>query len=210
MCDCFPLTSSNHLEWQESQSPSAVTVFTAVKLTLILFAALFSPLSYILPTLVLTAVVFLLSHSLFSSALPSVSSGHEARSSKSHYSLPYSPQIVSEPDMRTGEEAAEYGAELRRIMRALGISNGNMQEGSMRCDVNVSGESLCGVLKGILFHEICASVSWMVSPTPFPLIPLDTHTRDPMLGGAVERRKTLDALPRRSSAKGTGGVRHQG
>lgn len=40
--------------------------------------------------------------------------------------------------MRTGIEAAEYGAELQRIVRYLGVSNGNMQEGSLRCDVNVS------------------------------------------------------------------------
>lgn len=47
-------------------------------------------------------------------------------------------EIVSEPDMRTGIEAAEYAAELQRMVRYLGISNGNMQEGSLRCDVNVS------------------------------------------------------------------------
>lgn len=47
-------------------------------------------------------------------------------------------EIVSEPDIRTGEEAAEYGQELRRIVRYLGISDGNMQEGSLRCDVNIS------------------------------------------------------------------------
>jgi aspartyl-tRNA(Asn)/glutamyl-tRNA(Gln) amidotransferase subunit B len=40
--------------------------------------------------------------------------------------------------MRTGLEAAEYATELQRIVRYLGISNGNMQEGSMRCDVNIS------------------------------------------------------------------------
>lgn len=47
-------------------------------------------------------------------------------------------EIVSEPDMRTGIEAAEYAAELQRLVRYLGISNGNMQEGSLRCDVNIS------------------------------------------------------------------------
>ncbi|XP_076959791.1 glutamyl-tRNA(Gln) amidotransferase subunit B, chloroplastic/mitochondrial-like [Bidens hawaiensis] len=47
-------------------------------------------------------------------------------------------EIVSEPDMRTGIEAAEYAAELQRVVRYLGVSNGNMQEGSLRCDVNVS------------------------------------------------------------------------
>ncbi len=47
-------------------------------------------------------------------------------------------EIVSEPDLRTGQEAAEYAQELRRIFRYLGVSDGNMQEGSLRCDVNIS------------------------------------------------------------------------
>lgn len=47
-------------------------------------------------------------------------------------------EIVSEPDMRSGKEAAMFAAELRRIMLCIGVSNGNMAEGSMRCDVNVS------------------------------------------------------------------------
>jgi aspartyl-tRNA(Asn)/glutamyl-tRNA(Gln) amidotransferase subunit B len=40
--------------------------------------------------------------------------------------------------MRNGIEAAEYAAELQWLVRYLGVSNGNMQEGSLRCDVNVS------------------------------------------------------------------------
>lgn len=47
-------------------------------------------------------------------------------------------EIVSEPDLRSGEEAAEYAQEIRRIVRYLGVSDGNMQEGSLRCDVNIS------------------------------------------------------------------------
>jgi aspartyl-tRNA(Asn)/glutamyl-tRNA(Gln) amidotransferase subunit B len=47
-------------------------------------------------------------------------------------------EIVSEPDMRTGQEAAAYTQELQRIVRYIGVSDGNMQEGSMRCDVNIS------------------------------------------------------------------------
>ncbi|MCD7457919.1 hypothetical protein HAX54_036557 [Datura stramonium] len=47
-------------------------------------------------------------------------------------------EIVSEPDIRTGIEAAEYASELQRLVRYLGVSNGNMQEGSLRCDVNIS------------------------------------------------------------------------
>lgn len=47
-------------------------------------------------------------------------------------------EIVSEPDMRSGVEAAEYAQEIRRIIRYLGVGDGNMQEGSLRCDVNIS------------------------------------------------------------------------
>ncbi|MGC1309098.1 MAG: Asp-tRNA(Asn)/Glu-tRNA(Gln) amidotransferase subunit GatB [Phormidesmis sp.] len=47
-------------------------------------------------------------------------------------------EIVSEPDMRSGEEAAAYAEEIRRIIRYLGVGDGNMQEGSLRCDVNIS------------------------------------------------------------------------
>ena len=47
-------------------------------------------------------------------------------------------EIVSEPDLRSGQEAAAYAEEIRRIVRYLGVSDGNMQEGSLRCDVNIS------------------------------------------------------------------------
>ncbi len=47
-------------------------------------------------------------------------------------------EIVSKPDLRTGREASEYASEIRRIVRYLGVSDGNMQEGSLRCDVNIS------------------------------------------------------------------------
>ena len=47
-------------------------------------------------------------------------------------------EIVSEPDMRSAEEAGAYLRKLRSILRYLGTCDGNMEEGSMRCDVNVS------------------------------------------------------------------------
>ena len=47
-------------------------------------------------------------------------------------------EIVSEPDMRSPEEAGAYLTKLRQIMRYLGTCDGNMDEGSMRADVNVS------------------------------------------------------------------------
>ncbi|MCB9988964.1 MAG: Asp-tRNA(Asn)/Glu-tRNA(Gln) amidotransferase subunit GatB [Rhodospirillales bacterium] len=47
-------------------------------------------------------------------------------------------EIVSEPDIRGAEEAAAYLSKLRMILQYLGTCNGNMEEGSMRADVNVS------------------------------------------------------------------------
>ncbi|MBZ5874636.1 MULTISPECIES: Asp-tRNA(Asn)/Glu-tRNA(Gln) amidotransferase subunit GatB [Chromohalobacter] len=47
-------------------------------------------------------------------------------------------EIVSEPDMRSAKEAVAYIKALHAIVTYLGISDGNMAEGSMRCDVNVS------------------------------------------------------------------------
>jgi aspartyl-tRNA(Asn)/glutamyl-tRNA(Gln) amidotransferase subunit B len=47
-------------------------------------------------------------------------------------------EIVSEPEIRSGEEAYKYLTEVRRLLRYLEICDGNMEEGSMRCDANVS------------------------------------------------------------------------
>lgn len=47
-------------------------------------------------------------------------------------------EIVSEPDIKSAEEAVAYVKELRKILRYIGVCDGNMQEGSMRCDVNIS------------------------------------------------------------------------
>ncbi|MGC9562108.1 MAG: Asp-tRNA(Asn)/Glu-tRNA(Gln) amidotransferase subunit GatB [Brachymonas sp.] len=47
-------------------------------------------------------------------------------------------EIVTEPDMRSTEEAVAYARELHKIVTWIGICDGNMQEGSFRCDANVS------------------------------------------------------------------------
>lgn len=47
-------------------------------------------------------------------------------------------EIVTEPDLRSGEEASAYLTELRKLVRYLEICDGNMEEGSLRCDANVS------------------------------------------------------------------------
>ena len=57
-------------------------------------------------------------------------------------------EIVSEPDLRSSEEAGEYLRSLRAIVMYLDVCDGNMEEGSLRCDANVSvrqlGESALG------------------------------------------------------------------
>tara|TARA_B100000686_G_C16795168_1_gene981721 strand:- start:1480 stop:2928 length:1449 start_codon:yes stop_codon:yes gene_type:complete len=58
-------------------------------------------------------------------------------------------EIVSEPDLRSAEEAGTYMRSIHKLVRYLGISDGNMQEGSFRCDANVSirkkGEKKLGI-----------------------------------------------------------------
>ena len=58
-------------------------------------------------------------------------------------------EIVTEPDLHSSEEAYQYITELRRLVRWIGICDGNMEEGSLRCDANVSvrlkGEKKLGV-----------------------------------------------------------------
>lgn len=47
-------------------------------------------------------------------------------------------EIVSRPDLRTPEEARQYLTKLRTILRYLGVNSGNMEEGAMRCEANIS------------------------------------------------------------------------
>jgi len=47
-------------------------------------------------------------------------------------------EIVSEPEIKTSEEASAYLTEVRKLVRYLEVCDGNMEEGSMRCDANIS------------------------------------------------------------------------
>ena len=75
---------------------------------------------------------------------------HDANSSNSYVDLNRAGialmEIVSEPDMRTAEEAALFLKKLRTILRYLGTCDGNMEQGSMRADVNVSVRKYGGEL----------------------------------------------------------------
>jgi aspartyl-tRNA(Asn)/glutamyl-tRNA(Gln) amidotransferase subunit B len=67
---------------------------------------------------------------------------HEARGDSSYVDLNRTGtplmEIVSEPDIRSPQEAAEYMRKLRAILRYLGVCDGNMEQGSLRCDANIS------------------------------------------------------------------------
>ena len=47
-------------------------------------------------------------------------------------------EVVSEPDVRSSDEAYQYINEVRKLVRYLDICDGNMEEGSLRCDANIS------------------------------------------------------------------------
>jgi aspartyl-tRNA(Asn)/glutamyl-tRNA(Gln) amidotransferase subunit B len=55
-------------------------------------------------------------------------------------------EIVGEPDLRSPEEARDYLTALRQILRYIGVSTGNMEEGAFRCDANVSVREVGGPL----------------------------------------------------------------
>jgi aspartyl-tRNA(Asn)/glutamyl-tRNA(Gln) amidotransferase subunit B len=57
-------------------------------------------------------------------------------------------EIVSEPDMRSPEEARAYLMALRQILRYIGVSTANMEEGAFRCDANISQRTTDGTIIG--------------------------------------------------------------
>lgn len=69
-------------------------------------------------------------------------------------------EVVSEPDMRSGQEAAAYGAELRRLLRYIGVSNGNMAVRNIKGGRKGRGGGGCPKMRrvrewkgGMLWHE---------------------------------------------------------
>src|SRR5947208_8171918 len=65
---------------------------------------------------------------------------HEAQSSLVNFNRSGVPlmEIVSEPDLRSADEAREYVVRLRAILQYIGVNNGDMESGQLRCDANVS------------------------------------------------------------------------
>ncbi len=80
-------------------------------------------------------------------------------------------EIVSEPDIRSAEEAAEYMRQIHAILVCIGATDGNMEEGSLRCDANVSvrprGETRLGTRAEIKnlnsFRNVQKAVEYEIS-----------------------------------------------
>ena len=111
-------------------------------------------------------------------------------------------EIVSEPDLRSGEEARQYVDKIRAIVQYLGVSDGRMEEGSLRCDANISirpvGEtklgtkteiknmnSLTGIQKGIEYEALRQAEALEDGET----IVQETRTWDDSKGITLSMRK---------------------
>ncbi|MFN9882426.1 MAG: Asp-tRNA(Asn)/Glu-tRNA(Gln) amidotransferase subunit GatB [Bacteroidota bacterium] len=110
-------------------------------------------------------------------------------------------EIVTEPDIRSSDEAYVYLTEIRKLVRFLGICDGNMEEGSLRCDANVSvrlkGASAFGAkvevknmnsirnVKRALEHEIIRQIDAIESGAK---ISQDTRSFDAMTGTTFSMR----------------------
>lgn len=115
-------------------------------------------------------------------------------------------EIVTEPDFRSADEVTAYMEELRRLVRWLGISDGNMEEGSLRCDVNISvrkmGETTFGqrcevknmnsmrFAKRAIEHEVARQVALLESGGT---VEQETRGFDPATGHTFSLREKENA-----------------
>jgi aspartyl-tRNA(Asn)/glutamyl-tRNA(Gln) amidotransferase subunit B len=97
-------------------------------------------------------------------------------------------EIVSEPDLRSAEEAALYVAKLRSILRYLGTCDGNMEEGSLRCDANVSVRKPGGPLNTRCEIKNVNSIRYLRQAIEYEARRQVTLIED---GGAVEQETRL-------------------
>ena len=116
-------------------------------------------------------------------------------------------EIVTEPDLRSPEEAYEFLVRLRRLVRWVGASDGNMEEGSLRCDANVSlrpaGTDALGTkveiknlnsiahVKKALEHEIARQSGVLLSGGP---VVQETRLFDPGSGSTRPMRSKEEAM----------------
>ncbi len=114
-------------------------------------------------------------------------------------------EIVSEPDLRSSEEASSYLTELRKILRYLDICDGNMEEGSMRCDANISirlkGEQKLGTKVEVKNLNSMRNTRRAIEYEAKRMIELSTNEASPSNSrpGASTRQKAirLPCAPRR-------------
>jgi aspartyl-tRNA(Asn)/glutamyl-tRNA(Gln) amidotransferase subunit B len=115
-------------------------------------------------------------------------------------------EIVSEPDMRTAAEASDCFSRLREVLMAVGVNDGNMEEGSLRCDANVSlrpaGAAALGTkteiknvnsfrfLRRAIEHEIARQTALLEQGTP---VTQETRLWDSAAGVTVAMRSKEEA-----------------
>ncbi len=106
-------------------------------------------------------------------------------------------EIVSEPDLRSGPEAAEYLRRLREILMFIGVNDGNLEQGSFRCDANVSirkvGESRLGTrveLKNINSFKFVADAIDVEIRRQINLVERGERIRQQTRGYNAEKRES--------------------
>ncbi|WP_437279548.1 Asp-tRNA(Asn)/Glu-tRNA(Gln) amidotransferase subunit GatB [Sorangium sp. So ce375] len=106
-------------------------------------------------------------------------------------------EIVGEPDLRSGAEAAEYLKRLREILMFIGVNDGNLEQGSFRCDANVSvrkvGETKLGTrteLKNINSFRFVAEAIDLEIRRQIALIEQGGRVRQQTRGYNAEKKET--------------------
>ncbi|HET7617959.1 MAG TPA: Asp-tRNA(Asn)/Glu-tRNA(Gln) amidotransferase subunit GatB [Vicinamibacterales bacterium] len=115
-------------------------------------------------------------------------------------------EIVTRPDLRSAADAAEFFARLRAILVAIGVNDGNMEEGSLRCDANVSvrpeGDTALGVKTEIKnlnsFRHVQRALEYEVTRQTSVLeaggvVEMDTRLWDPAAGRTISMRTKEEA-----------------
>jgi aspartyl-tRNA(Asn)/glutamyl-tRNA(Gln) amidotransferase subunit B len=116
-------------------------------------------------------------------------------------------EIVSEPDLRSGADAAEYLKRLRELLMAIGVNDGNLEQGSFRCDANVSvrkiGETRFGTrteLKNINSFRFVADAIDIEIRRQIALIEQGQRVRQQTRGYNAEKRETYLLRDKESEA----------
>ncbi|MDI3283661.1 Asp-tRNA(Asn)/Glu-tRNA(Gln) amidotransferase subunit GatB [Polyangium sp. 15x6] len=106
-------------------------------------------------------------------------------------------EIVSEPDLRSGPEAAEYLRRLREVLMFTGVNDGNLEQGSFRCDANVSirkvGETRLGTrveLKNINSFKFVADAIDVEIRRQVNLVERGERVRQQTRGYSAEKRES--------------------